>query len=116
MIVVYAAPAPLKSHPWTPGVGSPNGSSALAVTACFMAAPTSLSVTSMQAAGLGNELLSSATGMGVGTAATGVGADAGVGGGSLARGIESSPGVPHAAFRNMIELANKSTPFFTLAS
>src|SRR5579859_4131489 len=117
MSVVNAAPTPLYAHPATPVLGSPSGSSALAVTACFMAAPTSFSVMSRQAAGLGNEPGGSVTGAGVGTGGTTVGGGS-TGGtiGAVGGGYDSSPGVPHTAFRTIIELANESTPSCNPAS
>jgi len=108
MSVANAAPAPLKSHPCTLGVGSPSGSSALAVTDCCIAVPTSVSVTSMQAAGLGAAVCGS--GVGATSKATLVGVRPGVGARSVGTGVatESSPGVPQVAFRTSFAFASTS--------
>ena len=117
MIVVNRGTCPVEFASLHTAVGSPSGSSALAFTACCIAAPTSPSVTSMHAAGLGNAAF--VVGHRDGCRHSRDWSWSGRRGRWRLAGwavSSASPGVPHVAFRTIMALANRSTLFFRPAS
>src|SRR4249919_3300053 len=89
MMVVDAGPAPSNSHPCAPA--TPNGSAGVAVTGCFIAAPTSETVTRTQALLSESTLLSGPSSAGA-TGADGVPACGLAAGESLRAGFGAPSG------------------------